>query len=182
VIAPCKDHHTKVVGHSCARIRHLRFLVEAKVGLAGGTESVGWKVMRMHRRTMRTVATVTAVAVILLAACDTTTVPTTAAVGSAHAAINGRQALVVSPGALTLAVASTFQLNTNAPTTLRNLLQWSSGGSNVASVSPSGGVFGAGTGSATVSVRYSDDTTNVGTATITVTGAANTADRAPAGR
>jgi Big-like domain-containing protein len=135
--------------------------------------------MEMHRQSMRAF---TATAVILLAACDSTATPIVAAVGGTHASVRGRQLLVLSPGALTLAVGSTFQLNTNAPTTLRNMLQWSSGNSAVASVSPSGAVFGAGVGSATISVRYSDDTTNVGTATITVTGAANTADRAPAGR
>ena len=137
--------------------------------------------MRSPYVTRFATATATAIALAavgLTAGCDSSVAPAVAAIGRTSA-VNGRAALIISPGTLTLAAGSTYQLNSNAPTALQNQLQWSSLEPTVASVSPSGSVIGWTAGSATITVRYSDDTVNVGTATITVTGSTNTATRLP---
>jgi hypothetical protein len=106
----------------------------------------------------------------MLAACDSTSSGIVAGLGGSTNDSSGRQQLVVSPSAIALTTGSTFQLSASAPTTLQNLLQWSSVNPTVATVSPAGVVLASSAGSTAVSVRYSDDTTNVGTATVTVVG------------
>jgi hypothetical protein len=114
-----------------------------------------------------------------LAACDSTSSGVIAGLGGSAADSLGRQQLVVSPSKLSLTVGSSFQLSTNAPTTLQSSLQWSVVNQTVATVSPDGAVLGATAGTTSIIVRYADDTTNVGTMTLSVVGAGNTADRAP---
>lgn len=113
------------------------------------------------------------------AACDTTLSTQVGSIAAAKNDTTGRAILVVSPGTLNLAVGSTFQLSTNAPASLQPLVQWSSLDQNIASVSPTGSVLGQARGSTRIIARYSDDTTNVGSATITVVGTGNTGDRTP---
>lgn len=114
------------------------------------------------------------------AACDTTLAPAIGGIGgNTSTDSTGRAAIVVSPGTLNVAVGSSFQLSTNAPVALQPLLQWSSLDQTIASVSPSGSVFGQAAGTTRILARYSDDTTNVGSATVTVVGTGNTGDRIP---
>ena len=144
----------------------------------GGTDSVWRRAMTMHRVNTFAVAIIISAFAGSLAACDASSSPSIAGLGSSTTS-NGRQQLIVSPSTLTLAAGSNFQLSTNAPTTLQSLLQWSTLNGSVATVSPSGSVQGQSAGTATISVRYSDDTTNVATATITVIGAPATANQIP---
>ena len=67
-------------------------------------------------------------------------------------------------------MGSSIQLNTNAPLSLQNQVQWSSLKSTVATVTPSGLVTGVAVGTATITARYVFDTTRVATAVVDVTG------------
>jgi hypothetical protein len=76
-------------------------------------------------------------------------------------------ALTVLPTDVQITVGSTTQLSTNAGTSTQ--LQWRSSDNNVATVSSTGLVTGRGVGTATVTVRFSTDTTNAATSSVSVT-------------
>jgi hypothetical protein len=128
-----------------------------------GTETVLYFLMRLHR------FIALAIGAAALAACESTTTPTLAALGGTASASGSTNApLVISPNTVRLAVNGSTQLTTNAPFALQNQLQWSSLQTTVAETSPTGLVTAVGVGSATITVRYTSDTTNVATATVTV--------------
>lgn len=77
--------------------------------------------------------------------------------------------LVVTPSFVQLAVASTVQLSTNAPSSLTSQVRWTSLQSTIASVSQTGRVTTLTAGTATIVARYAFDSTNVASATIVVT-------------
>lgn len=133
--------------------------------------------MTMFRATLGMIGIATALGT---SACDSTLAPRLGGVGgNTGADSTGRTALVVSPATLNVAAGSSFQLSTNAPVDLQPLIQWSSLDQTIATVSPSGSVFGQAAGSTRIVARYSDDTTNAGSATVTVVGSGNTGDRIP---
>jgi hypothetical protein len=116
-----------------------------------------------------------ATATVLLAACEQSTSPAIAGLGGAFTTPTTSNAgssapLVISPGRAQLIVGGSIQLNTNAPLSLQNQVQWSSLRSTVAAVSPSGLVTGVAVGTATITARYVFDTTRVATAVVDVTG------------
>jgi hypothetical protein len=128
-----------------------------------------------HRIHMRTSFIVMATATVLLAACEQSTSPAIAGLGGAFTTPTTSNAgssapLVISPGRAQLIVGGSIQLNTNAPLSLQNQVQWSSLRSTVAAVSPSGLVTGVAVGTATITARYVFDTTRVATAVVDVTG------------
>jgi hypothetical protein len=130
----------------------------------------------MHMRPSIIVNTVMATAIALLAACEQSTSPIIAGLGGAVATPPSSNAgstapLVISPGRAQLLVGGTIQLNTNAPLSLQNQVQWNSLRSTVATVSPSGLVTGIAVGTATITARYVFDTSRVATAVVDVTGA-----------
>jgi uncharacterized protein YjdB len=88
--------------------------------------------------------------------------------GSATSPESTTTPLVITPSQLQLAPGTSAQLSTNAPTAVQSQLRWSSSQTAVASVSSTGLVTGFGTGSASITVRYASDTTNVASATIIV--------------
>lgn len=126
-----------------------------------GTKTVLGIAMRLH----------TSIPLILgaaaLLACDQSGAFTLAGLGTTAA---GNAALVISPNKVTLSVGGAAQLSTNAPLNLQTQVQWSSLESTIVTVSPSGLINAVGPGTATVTARFATDTTNVGSATITVTG------------
>jgi hypothetical protein len=103
----------------------------------------------------------------LLAACDQSGTSILAGLGVTAA---GNAPLVITPNQLTLNVGGTAQLSTNAPLSLQNQVQWSSLESTIVTISPSGSIDAVGPGTATITARYATDTTNVASATVTVTG------------
>jgi hypothetical protein len=112
-------------------------------------------------------------AALALAACDQTTSRLAgigATTGSGSGNNGGVSTLFISPNRVQLLVGGTFQLGTNAPFSLQNQVQWNSLQSTIVLVSPSGLVTGVAPGTATVTARYSFDTTRVATATVIVTG------------
>jgi uncharacterized protein YjdB len=111
----------------------------------------------------------------LLAACQESTSPIIAGLGGGVTEPTSNNAgstapLAISPNRVQLLVGGTVQLNTNAPVSLQNQIQWSSLRSTVAAVSPSGLVTGVAVGTATITARYLFDTTRVATAVVDVTG------------
>ncbi|HEY5062688.1 MAG TPA: Ig-like domain-containing protein [Gemmatimonadaceae bacterium] len=103
----------------------------------------------------------------LLAACDQSGTSILAGLGITA---TGNAPLVITPNQLTLTVGGTAQLSTNAPLNLQTQVQWSSLESTIVTISPSGSIDAVGPGTATITARYATDTTNVGSATVTVTG------------
>lgn len=103
----------------------------------------------------------------LLAACDQSGTSILAGLGITA---KGNVPLVIVPNQLRLNVGGTAQLSTNAPLSLQNQVQWSSLETTVVTISPFGSIDAVGPGTATITARYATDTTNVGSATITVTG------------
>ena len=122
--------------------------------------------MRPYTRLILATATTAAAA---LAGCDGTTSPFVAAVGGTTAA-NSADALVISPGHVSVKAGTTVQLSTNAPANLSSQVQWSSSSTTVATVSPSGLVNAVSAGSSVISARYTFDTTRVATAIVDVSG------------
>ena len=82
------------------------------------------------------------------------------------------QTLVVQPNEVQLAVGQIAQLQTNAPLSLLNQVQWFSSRPTIAAVGPSGRVTGLFPGIATITARFAFDTTQAATATVTVLGIA----------
>lgn len=78
--------------------------------------------------------------------------------------------LIVSPSFVQVAAASTVQLSTNAPASLVSQVRWASLQPTVATVSQTGLVTALTPGTASITARYSFDTTNVAGATVVVTG------------
>jgi hypothetical protein len=116
------------------------------------------------------ILTAGAVAAASLSGCESTSSPVVAAVGGTTAAVNSTDALLISPGRVTVTAGTSVQLNTNAPSNLRAQVQWSSSNTTVAAVSPSGLVSGIAPGSSLITARYSFDTTRVATAVVDVNG------------
>ncbi len=105
-----------------------------------------------------------------LGACGEASSPIIAGLGGGTTTSGtNTSALTISPNAVQLTVGGTQQLNTNAPTSLQSQVQWNSLQTTIATISPSGLVTGVAAGPATVTARYSSDTTNVATATVVVT-------------
>lgn len=103
----------------------------------------------------------------LIAACDQSGTSILAGLG---VTATGNAPLVITPNQLSLTVGGTAQLTTNAPLSLQNQVQWSSLETTVVTISPSGSIDAVGPGTATITARYATDTTNVGSATVSVTG------------
>jgi hypothetical protein len=106
-----------------------------------------------------------------LAACDQATEPMIAIIPSVIG--SGRDStppLQISPNAVQIPIGGSALLQTNAPLSLRNQVQWLSRQPNVASVTPGGAVTAFLPGVATIVARYAFDTTRAATATITVLG------------
>jgi hypothetical protein len=103
----------------------------------------------------------------LLAACDQSGTFNLVGLG---VTATGNAPLVITPNQLTLNVGGTAQLRTNAPQSLQNQVQWSSLETTIVTISPSGSIDAVGAGTATIRARYATDTTNVASATVTVTG------------
>jgi hypothetical protein len=78
--------------------------------------------------------------------------------------------LSVIPNRVQLAIGSSFQLTTDAPFGFETRVQWRSLQPSIAAVTPSGVVTALAAGTATVTARYSFDTTTVAIATVSVIG------------
>lgn len=98
-----------------------------------------------------------------LVACDDSA--TLAGLGNTGGSNNA--ALTLLPTDVQMTVGSTTQLSTNAGTSTQ--LQWLSSNNNVATVSSTGVVTGRGVGTATITVRFTTDTTNTASSNISVT-------------
>jgi uncharacterized protein YjdB len=124
---------------------------------------------------MRINLIVVSVAAAMLAACDQSTTPAIAGLGGTTSVPSGggvssnTAPLAILPNHAQLLVGATFQFTTNAPTSLQNQVQWSSLQSTVATVSPTGLITAVAVGTATITARYSFDSTRVATATVDVT-------------
>lgn len=129
--------------------------------------------MRLSRAALASVVLAAAVA------CDTAVPNRVGTIAGPPTDALGRALLEVSPTDFNLAVGSTFQLTTNAPVDLLPLVQWSVLDQTIASVSPTGVVLGQTAGTTRIVARYSDDTTNAGSAKVTIVGTGNTGDRIP---
>lgn len=105
-----------------------------------------------------------------IAACDTATNPRIAQLGPTTGA-DSVVRLTISPATIQIAVGAQFQLTTNAAPAQVAQVQWATLQGNIAGVSPDGVVTGFAPGSATITARYSFDTTQVASATVNVTGA-----------
>jgi hypothetical protein len=108
-----------------------------------------------------------AIAAGLLAACDTSTSPQIATVTTGTTS-GSSQALTIAPNTANIIVGGVTQLTTNAPATQANLLQWSSSQPTIAATSNTGLITGIAPGTAIISARFSNDTTNIAFATIVV--------------
>lgn len=107
---------------------------------------------------------------VVIAACDTANPPIVANLGPS----NGADTVVrlsISPSSIQLAINQQFQLTTNATGSNAAQVQWSSLQPNIAGVSPDGLVNAFAPGSATITARYSFDTTQVASAIVNVIGA-----------
>jgi uncharacterized protein YjdB len=102
---------------------------------------------------------------LLVTACDGSPNPLIAGIGGATAG----GSIAVSPNQATVTTGGTIQLSTNVAAADANSIEWSSSASTIAAVSPSGLVTGIAAGSATIVARLATDTTQSGSATITVT-------------
>ena len=101
-----------------------------------------------------------------LVACETADFGTVAGVNNSNGS-NNTTALTVLPTDVQMPVATTTQLSTNAGNSAQ--LSWFSSNNNVATVSSTGLVTGRSVGTATITVRFTSDTTNVATSNISVT-------------
>lgn len=81
---------------------------------------------------------------------------------------NGR--LQITPNVAQVSVGQTVDLQTNAALDLQNRVQWRSLNTSIATVSNTGRVTGLFPGVATIQARFSFDTTQAATASITVIG------------
>jgi uncharacterized protein YjdB len=102
-------------------------------------------------------------------ACGEATTPIVAGIGGGTISGDSTSALAISPSLVQLVPGGTSQLTTNAPASLQTQVQWSSLQTTIAAISPTGLVTAVGPGTATITARYSSDTTNVATATVVVT-------------
>jgi uncharacterized protein YjdB len=118
-----------------------------------------------------------AVAVVVCAACDVSTDPRLAVISIGTT--QSSSSLSITPSTAQVNVGGVVQLQTNAPLTLQNQLQWASSQPSVAPVTPTGLVQGIAPGSAVISVRYSFDTTSVASAVIKVNTVAGSGTRIP---
>ncbi len=115
-----------------------------------------------------------------LVACDQATVPTIAGLGGGTGPIGGgggtggsngsTTSITVLPNQTQLIVGGSVQLTTNAPLALQSQIQWTSLQPTVVAVSPSGLATAVAPGTAVVVARFAFDTTQTGSATITVVG------------
>jgi uncharacterized protein YjdB len=122
--------------------------------------------LEMHMRKQR--AFLLALALGALIGCDSGNVGTVAGLGGTGGTGNtGNTALTLLPTDVQITVGSTTQLSTNAGTS--SSLQWTSSNTSVATVSSTGLVTGFSVGTATITVRFAADTTNVATSNISVT-------------
>jgi uncharacterized protein YjdB len=80
--------------------------------------------------------------------------------------------LQVLPNHVQVVTGQTFQLQTNAPLSLANQVQWASSQPAIAAVNTSGVVTGLFPGTATITARFAFDTTQAASATVTVLGIA----------
>jgi uncharacterized protein YjdB len=126
---------------------------------------------------MRTSSLILAsIAAVALAACDQSSSTRIAGLGAGTTASGGNSnnggvtTLSISPNRVQLIVGGTAQLTTNAPFSLQSQVSWASLQSTIALVSPAGLVTAVAPGTATVTARYTFDTTRVAAATIIVTG------------
>jgi uncharacterized protein YjdB len=110
------------------------------------------------------------IAACALGACGEAATPVIAGLGDGSTTSgSSTSTLAISPNAVQLTVGAVQQLNTNAPASLQNQVQWNSLQTTIATISPSGLVTALAAGTATITARYSSDTTNVATATVVVT-------------
>jgi uncharacterized protein YjdB len=113
-----------------------------------------------------------------IAACEQSVTPTIAGLGGQVGTDTSRgggpatSSLVILPSTLQLGVGATFQFGTNAPLSQRSQVEWSSLEPSVVAVSPTGQATAIAPGVATITARFSFDTTHVAVATVTVTGVA----------
>lgn len=116
-----------------------------------------------------------------LAACDLSTSPTIAGLGGGTGPIGGggttggstggtTSSITVLPNQAQLVVGGSVQLSTNAPLALQSQIQWGSLQPTIVAVSPSGLATAVAPGSAVIVARFAFDTTQTGSATITVIG------------
>ena len=82
------------------------------------------------------------------------------------------QALAVFPNVVQISVGQIALLQTNAPLSLLNQVQWRSSHPTIAAISPSGRVTGIFPGVATITARFAFDTTQTATSIVTVLGVA----------
>jgi Big-like domain-containing protein len=117
-----------------------------------------------------------------LAACDQAASPTIAGLGGAGTGpITGgggaggtsgtTSSITVLPNTAQLIVGGSVQLSTNAPLALQSQIQWGSLQPAIVAVSPSGLATAVAPGTAVIVARFAFDTTQTGSATITVVGA-----------
>lgn len=117
---------------------------------------------------MRSLSIISLAIAAVLAACERSTDPTVAVVAG-QPSIASSASLTITPSQVVIAAGSTAQLSTNASAGQQSQLQWSSSNTAVATVSGSGLVTGFSPGAATISARFSFDTTRVAVATVNVT-------------
>jgi hypothetical protein len=116
----------------------------------------------------------------LLAACDQAATPTIAGLGGGTGPITGggttggstgnTASITVLPNQVQLIVGGSVQMSTNAALALQSQVQWSSLQPAIVAVSPSGLATAIAPGTAVIVARFAFDTTQAGSATITVVG------------
>jgi uncharacterized protein YjdB len=106
-----------------------------------------------------------ALCVAAVVACDTNVTGTAVVAGQTPGA---NTPLTITPNQVTLALGATQQFATNAPAGTELQLQWRSSQPGVALVNTTGVVTARAAGVTTITVRFTSDTTNVGSATVTV--------------
>lgn len=116
--------------------------------------------MRMHP------VAVLGLAIAAAVGCETRDDATVAGIGGVTSRTDS-SALTISPSSVTIAVGTTAQLSTNAGSS--QALSWVSSNANVASVSSTGLVSGFAPGATTITARVVGDTTQVATASVSVT-------------
>lgn len=119
---------------------------------------------------MRRSMSLSCLVVLTLVACDQGASTLLIPFGGRTAIGSGNQSLQVVPSAAQIPVGQLAQLQTNAPLSLLNQVQWRSSNPNIAAVNATGGVTGIFPGIATITARFAFDTTQAATATVTVLG------------
>ena len=104
-----------------------------------------------------------------VAACDVGRPPEIAGLGPVVGGIGGRSPLIITPNQVQIPVATTLPLSVNVADSLRSQVFWTSSQPSFASVNQLGVVTGLSPGTAIIVVRFIDDTTSRGIATVTVT-------------